>query len=40
MGKLFAFAVSVIAGIAAVASTGACWVAWIDEPVMPESLIR
>ena len=40
MFKLFAYVTSGIAAIAALASSGACWAVWLDEPEMPKSLLK
>lgn len=38
--KFFAKLSAAVAGFVALTSTGACWVVFVDEPTMPESLIK
>lgn len=39
MRKLFAGAAAVIGAFIALASTAGCWVVYVDEPEMPESML-
>lgn len=38
--KLFATVISALGAFFALTTSGACWISFIDEPEMPESLIR
>ena len=38
--KLFATVVSALGTFFALTTSGACWISFIDEPTMPESLIK
>lgn len=39
MRKLFAGAAAVLGAFIALASTAGCWVIYVDEPEMPESML-
>lgn len=39
MRKLFAGAAAVLGAFIALASTAGCWIIYVDEPEMPESML-
>ena len=39
MRKLFAGAAALVGAFIALASTAGCWVIYVDEPEMPESML-
>lgn len=38
--KLFATVFAALGSFFALTTSGACWFGWVDEPEMPESLIK